>query len=103
MASALPHLVLEDAAALFVGDAGVDHQRQAGRARRGDVGAKATLLSFVLIGAIEIVEPGLAERHDLRMLGQLDEFFRRDAVFLVDMPGVRADRAIHIGKTLGDP
>lgn len=41
---ALGHLVFENDAALFVGLAGVDHQRQPGRTRRGDMGAKTALL-----------------------------------------------------------
>ena len=42
----LGHFVFENAAATLVGLAGMNDQRQAGRARRGDVGAKAALLRF---------------------------------------------------------
>ena len=74
----LRHFVLEDAAAVLIGLAGVDDQRQAGGAGGGDMGAKAALLRFARAVLVEIVEPGFAQRHDLRMPGQLDQFVRRE-------------------------
>ncbi|MET4772926.1 hypothetical protein ABIA28_005140 [Bradyrhizobium elkanii] len=51
---------------------------------------------------VEIVEPGLAERHDLRMLGQLDQFAGRDAILFIGMMWMGADRAVDVGEALGD-
>ena len=98
----LGHLVFEDAAAVLVGIAGVDHQRQAGGARGGDMGAKAALLRLARAVLVEIIQPRLAQRHDLRMLGQLDQFAGGNAVFLVGVMRMGADRAIDVGKPLGD-
>ena len=89
-------------AAILVGLAGVDHQRQAGRARRRDMGAKAALLRLARAVLVEIIQPRLAERHDLRMLRQLDQFVRGNAVFLVGVMRMGADRAIDVRKSLGD-
>ena len=99
---ALRHLLFEDAAAILVGVAGVDHQRQAGGARGGDMGAEAARLRLARAVLVEIIEPRLAERDDLRMPGQLDQFVGRNAVFLVGVMRMGADRAIDIRKALGD-
>ncbi len=98
----LGHFVFEDAAAILVGVAGMDHQRQAGRARGGDMGAKAALLRFARAVLVEIIQPRLAQRHDLRMPGQLDQFVGGNAVFLVGVMRMGADRAIDVRKSLGD-
>ena len=80
----------------------MDHQRQAGGARRRDMGAEAARLRFRRAVVVEIVEAGLAERHDLRMLGQRDQFIRRNAVLFIGVMRMGADRAIDVGKALGD-
>ena len=51
-----------------VGLARMDHQRQAGFARRRDVRAEALLLRVARAVVVVIVEPGLADRHHFRML-----------------------------------
>ena len=56
----LRHLVFEDAGAIRVRVARVDHQRQPGDARRGDVRAKAAGLCLRRAVFVEIVQPGLA-------------------------------------------
>ena len=98
----LGDLVFEDAAAVVVGLAGVDHQRQSCRPRRGDMRAKAALLRLARAVLVEIIQPRLPQRHDLRMLGQLDQFAGGNAVFLIGLMRMGADRAIDVGKSLGD-
>ena len=58
---------------VVVGLARMDHQRQAGLARRRDMGAEALLLRVARAVVVVIVEPGLADRHDLRMPRLRDE------------------------------
>ena len=99
---ALGHFVFEDAAAILVGVAGVDDQRQAGGAGRRDMGAKAALLRLARAVLIEIIQPRLAQRHDLGMPGQLDQLAGGNAVFLVGLMRMGADRAIDVRKSLGD-
>ena len=98
----LGHFVFEDAAAILVGFAGMNDQRQAGRAGRRDMGAKAALLRFARAVLVEIIQPRLAERHDLGMPRQLDQFARGNAVFFVGVMRMGADRAIDVGKPLRD-
>ena len=98
----LGHLLLQDALTVPVGIAGVDHERQAGHAGGGNVRAKAARLRLRRAVVVEIVEPGLAQRDDLRVPGQLDQLFGRDAVFLVGVMRMGADRAIDVGKALRD-
>ena len=52
---------------VVVGLARMDHQRQAGFARGGDVVAEAVLLRVARAVVVVIVEPGLADRHHLGM------------------------------------
>ena len=98
----LGDLVFEDAAAIVIGLAGMDHQRQSRRPRRGDMRAKAALLRLARAVLIKIIQPRLAQRHDLRMLGQFDQLAGRNAVFLIGLVRMGADRAIDVGKPLGD-
>ena len=64
----LGDFLLEDFAAAFIGFAGVDHQRQAGDARRRDMGPESPLLRRGRTVSVVIVEPRLAQRDHLRML-----------------------------------
>ncbi len=98
----LRHFVFENAAAGFIRLAGVDHQRQARRARRCDMRAKAALLRFRRTVVVEIVEPSLTQRDDFRMLRERDQFVRRDAIFFVGMMRMRPDGAIDARKARGD-
>ena len=63
--------------------------------------AKTALLRFAGAMLIEIIEPRLAQRDDFRMLRQLDQFARGNAVFLIGLMRMGADRAIDVGKPLG--
>src|SRR3546814_3972190 len=56
-----------------VGVARMHDERQAGLARRGDVGAEAHLLGLARRMLVEIVEPGLADADHLVVAGQLDQ------------------------------
>ena len=98
----LPYFVFQDSTAVLVRLAGVNHQRQSRRPRRRDMRAKTALLRFARPVFIEIIEPRLAQRHDLRMLGQLDQLAGGNAVFLICLMRMGADRAIDVGKPLGD-
>ena len=98
----LRHLLVENASAVFIGVAGVDHQRQPGGARRRDVGAEASLLRRARAVLVEVVETRLAQRHHLGMACQRDQFLRRDAVLLVGLMRMSADRAINLGIARGD-
>src|SRR3954453_12607928 len=51
---------------------------------------------------VEIVEPGFAERDDLGVLRQRNQLVRRDAVFLIGIMRMGADRAIDVVIALGD-
>ena len=98
----LGHLIFEDAAAGLVGIAGMNDQRQAGRTRGGDVGAKAALLRFAGAVLVEIIQPRLAQRHDFGMPRQLDQFVRGNPVLFVGVMRMGADRAIDVRKSLRD-
>src|SRR6185312_7063895 len=51
---------------------------------------------------IEIVQPRLAQRNDLRMPGQLDQLAGGNAVFLICLMRMGADRAIDVRKSFCD-
>ena len=95
-------LVLEDVAGLAVGVARVDDQRQAGLARRRDVGAEALgLLGARAVLVIE-VEAGLADADHLGMARRLDQPVGRALPLLLGLVRMHADRAPDIGVALGD-
>src|SRR6478736_2275900 len=98
----LRNLVFEDAPAVFVGFAGMDHQRQAGRPRGCDMRAKAALLSLARTVLVEIIQPRLPQRYDLRVPSQFDQFAGWNAVFLIGVMRMGTDRTIDVGKSLGD-
>src|SRR6266702_567213 len=98
----LCRFLLQDAAAILVGLAGVDHQRQAGGTSRGNVGTKAPRLRLRRAVVVEIIEPGFTERDDLGMLRQRDQLVRRDAVLLIRVMRMGADRAIDVIIALSD-
>src|SRR6266404_5133425 len=52
---------------------------------------------------VEIIKPRLAQGYDLWMLGKFHQFARDNAVFLVGLMRMGADRAIDVRKSLGDP
>ena len=51
---------------------------------------------------VVVVEPGLADRHDLRMRRQPDQLVGRDVELLGGVVRMRADRAIDLVMRLGD-
>ena len=66
---------------------GMDHQRFTAGPRGADMGTEAFALPFEVAGQPEIVQPGLADRHHLGVVGQRDQFRHRrlGAVFMVRM------------------
>ena len=72
----------------LVGIARMDDQRQAGLARRGDVGAEALGLLVARAVLVVEVEAGLADADDLGMARRLDQAVRRASA---PPPSPRAD------------
>ncbi len=64
--------------------------------------AKTALLRLGRAVLVEIIEPRLAQRDDLRVLRQFDQLVGRNAVFLIGMMRMGADRTVDVGKPLGD-
>ena len=96
------HLLLQDRGDVGVGIAGMDHQRQTRLLRRRDVLAKALGLRLARALVVEVVEPGLADGHDLGVLRQPHDLLHRHVQLGVRVVGVRAHRAEHVGIALGD-
>src|SRR4029077_6591223 len=88
--------LFEDAGNVVVGVAGMSHERQAGLSRRGDVGAEAGLLILAWAVVVVIVEPGLADRHHLRMARKFQNLFERDVPLFRRVVWMGADREVHI-------
>ena len=99
---ALPGFFLKNARGVGVGFARVNDQRQSGRARRRDMGAKAPLLRVARAVVVVIVETRFADRHDFRMPRVGDEIVHCYVQLLVRVMRMRADRAIDVRKTLRD-
>ena len=72
----LPAFVLEDRHHVVVGAARMDDQRQSGLPRGGDVRAEALRLRRPRRLVVVVVEPGLADGHDLRMRREPDQLGR---------------------------
>ena len=66
------------------------------------MGAKTALLRLGRAVLVEIIQPRLAQRNDLRVLRQFDQFAGRNAVFLIGMMRMGADRTVDVGKPFGD-
>ena len=98
----LRHLIFENPAAIIVGVAGMNDQRQAGRAGSRDMRPKTALLRLGRAVLVEIIQPRLPQRHDLRMSRQFDQFVRGNPVFLIGVMRMGSDRAIDVRKSLGD-
>ena len=98
----LGHFVFQDAFAILVRFTGVNDERKTGGACRRNMGAEAALLRLARPVLVEIIEPGFAKRDDFGMLGQRDQFFGRNPVFLVGLVRMGADRAIDFRIFLRD-
>ena len=88
-----------DAQRVFGRRARMDDERLAAGFRRADVRAKALALPLEIAFEPVVVEPGLADRDDLRVRRELDERLRRDHGML-GIVGMRADGGVEIGVTL---
>src|SRR4029078_8318691 len=80
----------------------MNDQRQARSACGRDMGTKAPLLRLWRTVIVKIIQPGFAEGDDLRVFGQINQFFGGNAVFLIGGFGRGAARAIDVRKSLGD-
>ena len=80
----------------------MDHQRQAGLARRRDMRAEALLLRFARAVVVVIVEPASPIATTLGWLRARDQSSARDVELLVrhDADGCRPSSTL--GKALGD-
>ena len=97
----LPHLGFQQRHGVVVGVAGVDDQRQAGRAGGRDVGAKARGLPVARGKVVEIVEAALADGDDAGVSGELEQRCRVVEALLAGLVRVDADGAEHLGPALG--
>ena len=100
--AALGMLVLEDVAGFPIGIARMHDQRQAGLARRGDVGAEALGLLLARAVLVVEVEAGLADADDLGMARRLDQAVGRALPLLLRLVRMNAHRAPDIGMAFGD-
>src|SRR6476646_12047637 len=80
----------------------MNDQRQARSACGRDMGTKAPLLRLWRTVVVKIIQPGFAEGDDLRVFGQINQLFGGNAVFLVGVMRMGADRAIDVRKSLSD-
>ncbi len=72
----------------------MDDERKLGSPRRLDVANEAGLLVFRLLRVVEIIQPRLADRHDLVVaLGKPHKLVGRNVEFFVGIVRMRADRA----------
>jgi hypothetical protein len=79
---------------IAVGIARMDDQRQTRLARCGDMGAKTLRLRIARRMIVEIVEPGLADRHHFGMSGQPDKVLDSHVQLFSGVVRMGADRAI---------
>src|SRR5215813_1528518 len=80
----------------------MDHERQPGCARGGDMVAKSLFLRRPRAALVVVVEPGLSDGDHLGMAGAADQLIDSDVELLVRVMRMRANGAIDIGKALGD-
>ena len=97
---ALPHFLLQDPRHVVVGFARMDHQRQPGFARGGDVIAEALLLRIARAVVVVIVEPGFADRHHLGMARRRHQVGGRNIELLVGVMRMGSHRAVDVGESL---
>src|SRR5438552_11692776 len=98
----LPYLVLEDRRHVVVSVTRMDDQWQAGSARGGDVSAEALRLRLTWRAAIEIVEPGFADRHHLGMAGKPHQLVGGHVELFRRLVWMSPDRAIHLIVSFSD-
>ena len=85
-----------------IGVARMHDQRQAGLARRGDMGAEALLLLVARAVLVVEIEAGLADADDLGMARRLDQAVGRALPLLLGLVRMDADRAPDVVVALGD-
>ena len=76
---ALPAFLLENAGHVVVGFARMDHQRQSGLSRGGDMGTETLFLRFARRLVVVIIESGLADRDNFWVARFLNQFGRGNA------------------------
>ena len=92
----LGDFVHQDALAIVVRFTGVNDERKTGGACGRNMSPEAALLRLARPMLVEIIEAGFAKRDDFGMLGQRDQFFGWNPVFLVGLVRMGADRAIDL-------
>ena len=97
---ALARFLFENPRHVGVAVARMDHQRQAGFARRGNVLAEALLLRVARAVVVVIVEAGLADGDDFRMFGQRDQRLGVDVGLFRRVMRMGADRAEDVREFL---
>jgi hypothetical protein len=95
-------LLFEDVAHDLVRLAGVDHQRQAGLARRRHMGAEHVGLHLARAEVVVEVETRLADADDLGTACQLDQALGRQVDVILGLVRVGADRAPDVVMGHGD-
>src|SRR5690242_3679655 len=99
---ALRHFLLQYRGGVGFRLAAMDDERQARLARSLYVDAKAPGLLIARAVIIVIIETGLADAHDLRMLRQPHQLFGRDIGLLGGIVRMGADGAEDVGVALRD-
>ncbi len=89
--SPLPHFVGQYRRHVGIGIAGMDHERQTGIARGGNVGAKPLRLRVARGFVVEVIEASLADRNDLGMAGEFFKITYSYVQFLMRIMRMRAD------------
>src|SRR6266545_1052605 len=100
--SAPPRFLLQYSRHVLVGLARMNDERQAGCARDGDVIAEALFLRRVRASLIVIIEPGFSDCDHFGMARSVDQFVEGDVELLVRVMRMRAERAVDVGKAIGD-
>ncbi len=100
--AAPPHLVAQDRRHVGVGVARMDDQRQAGLARRRDVGAEHAVGHVARRRVVVVVEPRLADADAFRVARQRHQPLHRHVRLLGGLQRVGADGEEHVREALRD-
>src|SRR5262245_16124812 len=99
---ALPRFLLQYSRHVLVRLARMNDERQVGCARNRDVIAEALFLRLARASLVVISEPGFSDCDHFWMARAADQLVDGDVEFLVRVMGMRAERAVDVGKALGD-